>query len=332
MSSRGAADGLRFTSCLGRSAATGFTSNRRPAVYHRPGSDRTDTPQLGLLLSDILVSQTERHFQPSGGPRRSGPLPSLTTPPRGSGSHQPRTPSRTGPSEDKSEYQSLFVPHRLTPSVGLDRGIVGKKGETGFTEGAELQLNTFQEKRIGSAEPRQTSSSVMRTDFPSPFPPQGTGAIPGLSALSCRETGFTRGASAPLSHPSSLLAPRRARSSAPAVKVIGKKVRLSLSLLSSRRDLLGSELLSGLTSPVLHPGAHRVRFERPEERPFPLGAVWLVTLYDALQEHVLPLRQPERAALRSRRRCRLEEDGRWLRSSRRCQAYIKGLNRLTSLM
>uniref|UniRef100_A0A3Q3BD75 Protein phosphatase 1 regulatory subunit 32-like n=1 Tax=Kryptolebias marmoratus TaxID=37003 RepID=A0A3Q3BD75_KRYMA len=210
MSSRGAADGLRFTSCLGRSAATGFTSNRRPAVYHRPGSDRTDTPQLGLLLSDILVSQTERHFQPSGGPRRSGPLPSLTTPPRGSGSHQPRTPSRTGPSEDKSEYQSLFVPHRLTPSVGLDRGIVGKKGETGFTEGAELQLNTFQEKRIGSssrlfqsfqAEPRQTSSSVMRTDFPSPFPPQGTGAIPGLSALSCRETGFTRGASAPLSHP-----------------------------------------------------------------------------------------------------------------------------------
>uniref|UniRef100_A0A4W6DYN5 Stabilizer of axonemal microtubules 4 n=1 Tax=Lates calcarifer TaxID=8187 RepID=A0A4W6DYN5_LATCA len=212
-----------FTSYLGHPSETGFTSNQRPAVYYRPGLDHTDNPQFGLLLSDSFMSQTKRHYQPHIRSDCLGALPNLINKPRDSGFHQLRSHPKTESGEEKTEYQRLFVAHRLTPAVSQNHVTIGPKRETGFSEGTDLLFNTFQEKNSSRVEPRHTHSSVMKNDFLPPSFLQGTEAIPGLRSHSCRETGFTRGAIAPLACPSSLLPSPQTKTNAPTEKAIGKK-------------------------------------------------------------------------------------------------------------
>ncbi|XP_039988194.1 protein phosphatase 1 regulatory subunit 32 [Xiphias gladius] len=216
---------VTFTSYLGHPSETGFTANQRPAIYYRPSLDYTDNPQFGLLLSDSFTSQTKRHYQPHIRSECSGSLPKLINKPRDSGFYQLRSHPKTVTGEDKTEYQRLFVPHRLAPAVSQNHVTIGPKAETGFTEGTDLHLNTFQEKNSSRlpVEPRQTQSSVTKIDFLPPSFLQGTEVIPGLRSHSCRETGFTRGSIAPLACPTSLLSSPQSKSNAPTERTIGKK-------------------------------------------------------------------------------------------------------------
>ncbi|XP_047452819.1 protein phosphatase 1 regulatory subunit 32 [Mugil cephalus] len=211
-----------FTSYLGRPSRSGFTSNQRPAVYYRPSLDHTDNPQLGLLLSDSFMSQTKRHYQPPSPYECSVSLPNLVNRAMDSGFHQLRSHPKTEADVEKTEYQKWFVPHRLAPAVAQCHVTMGTKEESGFTEGKELQFNTFLEKNCSTVEPRFTPSSVTKGDFVPPSFLQGTEPTPGLRSQACRETGFTRGVIAPLACPSSLL-PSPHKSSPPTVMTIGKK-------------------------------------------------------------------------------------------------------------
>ncbi|XP_040894680.1 protein phosphatase 1 regulatory subunit 32 [Toxotes jaculatrix] len=214
---------LNFTSYLGHPSETGFTANQRPAIYYRPSLDHIDNPQFGLLLCDSYMSQTKRHYQPHVWPGCSGSLPNLTNKSRDSGFYQLRSHPKTVTGKEKTEYQRLFVPHRLTPTVSQDHVVIGPKGATGFTEGTDLEFNTFQEKNTNKVEPRVSHGSVMKNDYLPPSFLQGTEAMPGLCSHSCRETGFTRGAIAPLVCPSSLLPSPQTKSNAPTEKTIGRK-------------------------------------------------------------------------------------------------------------
>uniref|UniRef100_A0A8C4F4G6 Stabilizer of axonemal microtubules 4 n=1 Tax=Dicentrarchus labrax TaxID=13489 RepID=A0A8C4F4G6_DICLA len=208
-----------FNSYPGRSSETGFTANLRPAVYYRPSLDNIDNPPFGLLLSDSFMSQAKQDYQPHIPSDCSGSLPNIINKPRESGFHQLRSHSKMV----TTEYQRSFVPHCLTPTVSQHHVVVGPKQESGFTEGTDLQLNTFQDIKGCMVEPRQIHSSVMKSDFMAPSFLQGTEARPGLCSLSSRETGFTRGAIAPLAWPTSLLPSPQTKSNALIVKTIGKK-------------------------------------------------------------------------------------------------------------
>ncbi|XP_073329001.1 stabilizer of axonemal microtubules 4 [Pagrus major] len=177
-----------------------------------------------LLLSDNYVSQTKRHYQPHIQPDYySRPLPNLVNKHRQSGFHQLKSHPKTVTAEEKTEYQRLFVPHPLTSTVSQNLVTVGPKGKSGFTEGTDLQHYTFQDRKSCIVESHQTRSSVMKSDFMPPTFLQGAEARPGLCSLSSRETGFTRGAIAPLACPSSLLPSQQTQSNAPTAKTIGKK-------------------------------------------------------------------------------------------------------------
>ncbi|XP_069384487.1 stabilizer of axonemal microtubules 4 isoform X2 [Paralichthys olivaceus] len=180
--------------------------------------------QQRLLLSNNFLTQTKLHYKPHIRADCSGPLPNLINKPRDSGFHQLRThlQPETG-EEEKTEYQRWFVPHCLTRTVSQKPVTIGPKGETGFTEGTNLQLITFQEKNSSRAEPQQTRGSVMKHDFLLPSFLQGAEPIPGLCSRSCRETGFTRGASAPLACPTSPPPQPQSDSNGLTVKRIGKK-------------------------------------------------------------------------------------------------------------
>ncbi|MEQ2288638.1 hypothetical protein AMECASPLE_024758 [Ameca splendens] len=69
----------------------------------------------------------------------------------------------------------------------------------------------------------QTFSSVMKSDFLPPSFPKVAESIRRVHNHSVKETGYTRGAIAPLACPSSLLQSPETRSNAPVVKTIGKK-------------------------------------------------------------------------------------------------------------
>ncbi|XP_038562396.1 protein phosphatase 1 regulatory subunit 32 [Micropterus salmoides] len=214
---------VNFTSHLGPPSGTGFTANQRPAIFYRPSLDHIDNPQFGLLLSDSFMSQTKRHYQPHIRSDCSGCLPNLVNKPKESGFYQLRNHPKTVTEKEKTEYQRLFVPHRLIPTVSQNYVTVGPKGESGFTEGTNLQLNTFQEKKSRMVEPHQTHSSVMKSDFIQPSFLQGTEAGSSLCSHSARETGFTQGAIAPLACSASLLPSPHTKNNTPTEKTIGKK-------------------------------------------------------------------------------------------------------------
>uniref|UniRef100_A0A3P8PPA2 Uncharacterized protein n=1 Tax=Astatotilapia calliptera TaxID=8154 RepID=A0A3P8PPA2_ASTCA len=192
-------DRMGFTSYLGRPSETGFTSNHRPAIYYRPSLDHIDNPQFALLLSDSFVSQTKQHYQPPIHSGCSGSSTNIVNKPGNSGFHQLRIQPKTASVEEKTEYQSSFVPHRPTPAGNL-----------------KATMQNF-------GEPHQTPSSVMKTDFMPLSLLQGTEAKSGLCSRSCRETGFTRGDIAPLAHPVSLLSSPQTKTEAPMPSIIGQK-------------------------------------------------------------------------------------------------------------
>nr|XP_020475045.1 protein phosphatase 1 regulatory subunit 32 [Monopterus albus] len=183
------------------------------------------------------MSQTKRHYQPHIWSDCSGSLPNLINKPRDSGFYQLKSHQKTATVEKKTEYQRLFVPHPLSPTGSQNHVTIGPKGETGFTEGTQLQFNTFEEKNSCKVEPRQTHSSVMKDDFLPPSFLQGMEAIQGLSSLSCQETGFNRGAVAPLACPTSLLQSPQTTKNATTQKTIGKK-EPSGSLLNAPNNLV----------------------------------------------------------------------------------------------
>uniref|UniRef100_A0AAZ1X0R4 Uncharacterized protein n=1 Tax=Oreochromis aureus TaxID=47969 RepID=A0AAZ1X0R4_OREAU len=195
-------------------------SNRDLFTYKtcRRQSGEQATWSCRLLLSDSFVSQTKQHYQPPIRSGCSGSSTNLVNKPGNSGFHQLRIQPKTASVEEKTEYQSSFVPHRPTPAVSQNHVTVGPKGGSGFTKAAERQINT---SLIG--EPHQTPSSVMKTDFVPLSLLQGTEAKSGLCSRSCRETGFTRGDIAPLAHPVSLLSSRQTKTKAPVPSTIGQK-------------------------------------------------------------------------------------------------------------
>ncbi|XP_029009536.1 protein phosphatase 1 regulatory subunit 32 isoform X2 [Betta splendens] len=219
---------LNFTSHLTRVTGTGFTANQRPAVYYSPGLDRADNPQLGLVLSDSFVSQTKRHYQPRSQVFFPGSLPNILNKPRLSGFHQLWSRSNAASVEERTPQRRWPASNQLTAAASLNNVRIGPKGDTGFTTGSDLQLYTFQEKHMFSAEPRRTPSSVMSADFLPPLSLQGTEAIPNLSGRSRRESGFAPGAAAPvgtdppLGRASPPLSPRSEREAA-TERSVGKK-------------------------------------------------------------------------------------------------------------
>ncbi|XP_067356761.1 stabilizer of axonemal microtubules 4 isoform X1 [Channa argus] len=215
---------VNFKSYYGHPSGTGFTANQRPGLYYRPTLDHIDNPRFGILLSDSFMSLTKRDYQPRIRSDFSGSLPNLNNKLPHSGFCQLRThTNKASTVEDKSEYQRCFLPHRLTSIVSQNHVIVGPKEDTSYTEGTELQLNTFQEKNRSNVELRQTPRSVMKNDFLPPLPLQDKGAIPALCSHSCRETGFTRDTKAPLACPTSLLPSPHTKSRPLTKKTIGKK-------------------------------------------------------------------------------------------------------------
>ncbi|KAG7523052.1 hypothetical protein JOB18_037689 [Solea senegalensis] len=219
---------VNFTSPLHlkHPSETGFTANQRPALYYTPSLDRTDNHQFGLLLSDSFMSQTKQHYRPNIHSDCSKFLPNLTDRRRYSGFHQLRTHQKTESDMEKTEYQRLFVPHHLTSTVSQKLVNIGAREQTGFTAGADLHYNTFQEKNSCRAwvERHQTHTSVMKNYFlPTSFL-QGAELMPSLRSRSCQETGFSRGAAAaaPLASPTSSSTPL-CKTNAPTVRIIGKK-------------------------------------------------------------------------------------------------------------
>ncbi|KAI9529673.1 hypothetical protein NQZ68_007911 [Dissostichus eleginoides] len=194
-----------FSSYLRHPRGTGFTSNQRPAIFYRPSLDHIDNPQFGLLLSDSFTTQTKQHYQPHVRSDCWGSLPNLINKPRDSGFYQLRIHPKAETVEEKN---------RVT---------VAPRGESGFTEGTNLQLNTFQDKSC-MVEPLQTHSSVMKNDFIRPSFLQGTEARPSVcSSHFSHKTGFNRVAIAPLACRASRLPSPQTKSNAPTAKTIGKK-------------------------------------------------------------------------------------------------------------
>uniref|UniRef100_A0A3Q2Q9J4 Stabilizer of axonemal microtubules 4 n=1 Tax=Fundulus heteroclitus TaxID=8078 RepID=A0A3Q2Q9J4_FUNHE len=208
---------MTFTSHLGRTNQSGFTSNQRPVIFYGPSLDLIDNPQFGLLLFDNFTSETKQQYQPPNHSNGSRHLPRIHNKPSVSGFHHVSF-SETEPVDKKSEYQRLFVPHRLTHS-GSNYMQMGQKEETGFTQGANLQLNTFKDKNSCTVEPRQTFSSVMKNDF---LPPSSLQVSDSMQGVHSQESGYTRGAIAPLAIPSSLLPSPETGSNISVVKTIGK--------------------------------------------------------------------------------------------------------------
>uniref|UniRef100_UPI003AAC6582 stabilizer of axonemal microtubules 4 n=1 Tax=Centroberyx gerrardi TaxID=166262 RepID=UPI003AAC6582 len=194
-----------FTPRLGHHQyGTGYSANLRPAIFYRPSLDHIDNPRLGLLLLDSFMSQTKRHYRPYIGSDGSEVFQNFSDKPRESGFLQMRSlPKTVSNMSLQTEYEGVFVPHHPTPPVSQNHLIVGRKGESGFTEGTDLQLNTFIPK-----------NSCM-----------GTEALPSLVSHISRETGFTRDTVAPLACPASLLTLSQIKSNAPTERFIGRKER-----------------------------------------------------------------------------------------------------------
>ncbi|XP_034540790.1 protein phosphatase 1 regulatory subunit 32 isoform X2 [Notolabrus celidotus] len=210
---------VNFSSHLGNPGRSGFTSNNRPAVYYKPSLDLIDNPQMLLMLSDNFISQTKQHYQPHVLPDGSGSLPSLLEEHRQSGFHQQMSHPKTAILEKKTEYQRVYDPKHFTPTVHQNHVTLGPKTESGFTRETDRQP-----RKISVVDPQQTYSSVMRSDFTCPSFLQGKEATPSLCGRSCQESGFTRGAVAPLASDStSILPSSKTKQETPSKKTIGKK-------------------------------------------------------------------------------------------------------------
>uniref|UniRef100_A0A3B4A4D7 Uncharacterized protein n=1 Tax=Periophthalmus magnuspinnatus TaxID=409849 RepID=A0A3B4A4D7_9GOBI len=177
-----------------RPGESGFTNNQRLVLGYRPPLDLIDNPQYGSLLFDNYITQTKWHYQPYVYNDGSGSKPSLFYK-RESGFFQLNVPPKPLCQNEKSEYQSLYVTHPLVPTVSPEKIInIGLKGDSGFTKGEDLQINTFTNKTCTPC-----NIILLYSIFVNVF--QGSKVIPNLRSHACRETGYTRGTNAPLACP-----------------------------------------------------------------------------------------------------------------------------------
>ncbi|KAK7121873.1 hypothetical protein R3I93_022840 [Phoxinus phoxinus] len=186
-----------FQPCLGHHFRTGYSANHRPALYYSSSLDRYDNPQFGLSLLDSFESQSKRHYQRLALPDGTDSLACSGSRLRESGYLQLQTQPRPRAASRQTDYKGTYVPHHL-------RVLVGPIEESGYTEGTNLQPNTFLPQRVNMDDARRIQESVTRTDFlPGSFL-QGSEALPKLASRALRETGYTRDTQRPLTGSASL--------------------------------------------------------------------------------------------------------------------------------
>ncbi|XP_048013678.1 protein phosphatase 1 regulatory subunit 32 isoform X3 [Megalobrama amblycephala] len=180
-----------FLPSVGHHFGTGYSANHRPVLYYSSSLDRYDNPQFGLSLLDSFESQSKRHYQRLALPDGTAPLACSGSRRRESGYLQLQTQPRPRAASRQTEYKGTYIPHRL-------KVLVGPIEESGYTEGTNLQPNTFLPQHINMDDARRIQESVTRTDFlPGSFL-QGSEALPKLASRALRETGFTRETQRPL--------------------------------------------------------------------------------------------------------------------------------------
>ncbi|XP_041650560.1 uncharacterized protein ppp1r32 [Cheilinus undulatus] len=209
---------VNFMSFLSHPSSSGFTANNRPAIYYNPSLDFIDNPHMGLVLSDNYMTQTKRHYQAPVHADGFGSSPNLLNKSKESGFHQLKCHPKAAILEKKTEYQRMYEAYYFTPTVPQKHVIIGPKTESGFTKETDRQP-----RQKSMAEPPQTYSSVMKTDFNRPLILQDNVARPSLCGRSCQDSGFTRGAITPLAHDTRTIQPSKTKSNGPTMKSIGKK-------------------------------------------------------------------------------------------------------------
>ncbi|XP_073725049.1 stabilizer of axonemal microtubules 4-like isoform X1 [Misgurnus anguillicaudatus] len=180
-----------FQPCLGHHSGTGYCANHRPVLYYSSSLDHYDNPQFGLSLSDSFESQSKRHYRRMVLPVGKEALSCSGTKLRESGYLQLDSQPRARNVFWKSENKKSYNPHHLRVSVG-------RREESGYTEGINLQPNTFLPYHINMDDARRIQESVTRSDFLPKVFPQGSEALPKLSSCALRDTGFTRDTPKPL--------------------------------------------------------------------------------------------------------------------------------------
>ncbi|KAA0701409.1 hypothetical protein E1301_Tti024140 [Triplophysa tibetana] len=181
-----------FQPCLGHHTGTGYSANFRPVLYYTSSLDRYDNPHFGLSLLDSFESQSKRHYRHLVQPDGTEALVCSGSRPRESGYLQLHTQPRPRAVSCQSESKGLYSPR---PPL---RVLVGRREESGYTEGTSLQPNTFLPHHINMDDARRTQQSVTRTDFlPASFL-RGSEALPNLASSAPRDTGFTRDTQKPL--------------------------------------------------------------------------------------------------------------------------------------
>ncbi|XP_073798712.1 stabilizer of axonemal microtubules 4 isoform X1 [Danio rerio] len=194
-----------FQPCLGYHHGTGYSANHRPVLYYSSRLDDYDNPQFGFSLLDSFESQSKRHYQRLVQPDGTEPLACSGSRRRESGYLQLQSQPRLRTASCQTEYKGAYIPH--SPRVvgaSDDRVLIGPIQDSGYTEGANLQLHTFLPKYVNMDDARRTQESVMRTDFLAGSFLQGREAFPKLASHSNRETGFTRDTNRPLTSSTSL--------------------------------------------------------------------------------------------------------------------------------
>ncbi|KAA0724687.1 hypothetical protein E1301_Tti015276 [Triplophysa tibetana] len=112
-----------FQPCLGHHTGTGYSANFRPVLYYTSSLDRYDNPHFGLSLLDSFESQSKRHYRHLVQPDGTEALVCSGSRPRESG------------------YLQLHTQPR--PVRANTHSYIGRREESGYTEGTSLQPNTF---------------------------------------------------------------------------------------------------------------------------------------------------------------------------------------------
>ncbi|XP_066526014.1 stabilizer of axonemal microtubules 4 isoform X2 [Hoplias malabaricus] len=142
-----------------RRYGTSISARLKPAVHHSSSLDLQCKSKPGAL------SHFQRQFQQLGvcNGTYTKVLPSTIAHNRERGTLQLHTPERLRALSSKTEYRCSYVPQRPTVSVCRNHQMVGRREESGFTEGHSLQPYTFLPLYVHMARP--THSSVTRMDF-----------------------------------------------------------------------------------------------------------------------------------------------------------------------
>ncbi|XP_066526010.1 stabilizer of axonemal microtubules 4 isoform X1 [Hoplias malabaricus] len=203
-----------------RRYGTSISARLKPAVHHSSSLDLQCKSKPGAL------SHFQRQFQQLGvcNGTYTKVLPSTIAHNRERGTLQLHTPERLRALSSKTEYRCSYVPQRPTVSVCRNHQMVGRREESGFTEGHSLQPYTFLPLYVHMARP--THSSVTRMDFLPTASLQGNEMLPKLVSRSPRENAFTRDTRDLLTGPASLLehpGGHRQKISESAEKTVGLK-------------------------------------------------------------------------------------------------------------